>query len=103
MNLKRKEQRDITLGEAKQSVKSLQTHTLKTMLEQDKLRKEREELEQIQKRALVQRKYDYDKFIKQAHMPVVDQAKVEEIKERIQNIKHPVKQRYCITPGMSVS
>ena len=36
------------------------------------------------------------------HKPVVDRQKVQELQNRIEHLKHPVKQRCPITPGMSL-
>ena len=44
----------------------------------------------------------YDKFIKLQYKPRVDENKVNELRERIKNLKHPVKEGRLITPGMSM-
>jgi len=55
----------------------------------------------MEKRDLIAKRSNYDKFIKMVHKPVVDKAKVSELQERIVTLKHPVKDKVIYTPGMT--
>lgn len=54
------------------------------------------------KKDLYQKKKQYAKFIQMAHGPNVDDKKKEELIDRINRLKHPVKQAVKVPPGTIV-
>ena len=48
------------------------------------------------------KKKQYAQFIKMAHQPNVDDKKKEELQDRINSLKHPVKQAVKVPPGTIV-
>jgi hypothetical protein len=56
----------------------------------------------LEKVKMLNKRYSYDKFIKMVHKPIIDTSKVDELKERISTLKHPVKLGTKMPPGLSV-
>ena len=102
MMAKKKEERDRSLSNSfNPSV--LRTELHKQLVINDQQEKLQKEVEEEKKRALKAKKLNYDQFIRMVHKPAVDQNKVDELQNRIDKLKHPVKDKIVITPGMTMS
>lgn len=104
LNVRRQEERQLKKVQSQEQfdAEPLKSRFYKDLLERKKRLKEEEIEKKKEQERLYKVKQCYQQYVKHAHLPKVDASKVDELKDRVSKLKHPVKQRQVITPGMSL-